>query len=437
MTLDQNFHGNQLFGKFRGVPAVICGAGPSLAKNGHLLHDLKDRALIFAGGSSTNSLDRMGIEPNFGGTIDPNPPQRDRMWRHNLFKTPFFYRNRVFHVALNTLQGPRLYVNGTGGYAISDWVESELGIKDVMVDEGHNVINFLTEIAYHMGCNPIIFVGLDLAYTDDKLYGVGVDGIESPDIRKLVETKQNKSPIFPRKDIHGEAVLTEWKWVMESEWIDKYARARPNTRFINSTEGGIGMGNYIPNIPLAEVLQKECKRCEDLEGRVLQSVMQGTFRDVTFTGIDNFLTKVCDGSKTILNKVSRILEILENLEKKQKKKRTAISIDNNTEIASLEKELREEPVYESLYSVMSKIKHKIAHRKLVGLSGVVKTKTERQRALDKIAVNKEMFGFLKEAVHANVETLTGACKEMCARGYKVTRIGKEEQGVENDKNIPV
>jgi hypothetical protein len=213
---------------------------------------------------------------------------------------------------------------------------------------------------------------------------------------------------------------------MESEWIDKYARARSGTRFINATEGGIGMGDYIPNTPLSEVMQTECKKYQDLDGRVLQSIMQGAFRDVTFSGIESFLAEVYNGSNTIVDKTSQILKALDNLEKKQKKKQTVVSVDNNTDIAKLEKSLREEPVYENLYSVMSKIRHKIAHRKLVGLSAVVTKKTDRQRALDKIQVNKEMFSFLKEAVEANVETLTGACKEMCARGYKITQIGSED-----------
>ena len=33
--------GNDLYGKFQGIPAIICGAGPSLQKNIHLLKELK------------------------------------------------------------------------------------------------------------------------------------------------------------------------------------------------------------------------------------------------------------------------------------------------------------------------------------------------------------------------------------------------------------
>jgi len=46
-TLDQAHLGNKLFGKFKNIPAIICGAGPSLEKNIEVLKTVQDRALIF------------------------------------------------------------------------------------------------------------------------------------------------------------------------------------------------------------------------------------------------------------------------------------------------------------------------------------------------------------------------------------------------------
>ena len=41
-----------LFGKFHGIPAIICGAGPSLTRHIETLKNISDRALIFGGGSA-------------------------------------------------------------------------------------------------------------------------------------------------------------------------------------------------------------------------------------------------------------------------------------------------------------------------------------------------------------------------------------------------
>src|SRR6185503_9490810 len=56
LELDNAENGSALSGKFQGVPAIICGAGPSLGKNIELLKTLKDKALIFAGGTAMNAL---------------------------------------------------------------------------------------------------------------------------------------------------------------------------------------------------------------------------------------------------------------------------------------------------------------------------------------------------------------------------------------------
>src|SRR5262249_22757958 len=45
--LPQSYWGNALFKQFEGIPAILCGAGPSLQKQLPLLHQLKDHALIF------------------------------------------------------------------------------------------------------------------------------------------------------------------------------------------------------------------------------------------------------------------------------------------------------------------------------------------------------------------------------------------------------
>ena len=171
---DQSLLGNHLFGKFKNVPAIICGAGPSLHKNIKDLKNVNNKAIIFGGSSSLNALLHQGINPHFGVGIDPNPKQAERLMELPRLDFPFFYRQRLHHEALELLKGPRLYITGTGGYDIADWFEKKCGIEGEEIEEGRNVVNFSLEIAYRMGCNPIIFVGMDLGYTDCKLYSPGV-----------------------------------------------------------------------------------------------------------------------------------------------------------------------------------------------------------------------------------------------------------------------
>ncbi|MBA3816485.1 MAG: motility associated factor glycosyltransferase family protein, partial [Parachlamydiaceae bacterium] len=73
LKLPNSYNGASLSGKFKGLPAIICGAGPSLDKNFDVLSKLHSRALIFAGATAFNALNAKGISPHIVVGIDPNP----------------------------------------------------------------------------------------------------------------------------------------------------------------------------------------------------------------------------------------------------------------------------------------------------------------------------------------------------------------------------
>lgn len=265
--LPQAYSANGLFGTFTGVPAIICGAGPSLTKNIETLKTLKNRALIFAGGSAMNAINFSGFLPHFGAGVDPNPAQLTRLIMNTAYEVPFFYRSRMNHEALSLVQGPHLYVTGAGGYKISKWLEENLGIAGEDVDEGMNVINFSLSLAFALGCNPIIFVGLDLAYSEGLSYHEGVTSHPTHDRRRDFLTKTSGDELLLKPDIYGKPVNTLWKWISESLWFGKFARERSEILFINATEGGIGMPG-IPAKPLSEVAEHLLLRKSDFVLRV-------------------------------------------------------------------------------------------------------------------------------------------------------------------------
>ncbi len=213
--LPDSLMGSSLFGEFQNVPALICGAGPSLNKHLDQLNALKERACLFAGGTAMKLLMQAGVRPHFGGGIDPNTEQWKLYQQIKELDFPVFYHPRIRSEALELLKGPKLYLSGTGGYEIGKWVDNQLGIAVQEMDEGHNVIHFLTQIALRMGCNPIIFIGMDLS-SHTALHGV------------------------LRNDIYGNPIHTEWKWIRESHWTSTLAQEKSDRCWINATEGGIG-----------------------------------------------------------------------------------------------------------------------------------------------------------------------------------------------------
>ncbi len=201
--------GQSLFGAFSGVPAVICGAGTSLEKEAPYLRTLKDRALLFAGGTALSSLSQMGIKPHFGGLIDPHAPS-NRFFQHQAFEVPLFFQTRAHPQLVKQMQGPCLWMPGSE----NDLLENEA------FDGGWNVSTFLVAIACHLGCSPIILVGVDLAQKEDRVSAGGLGREEEEELIPL------ENGLYTKRD-----------WVFAADWLSDFAKNHPEVEWVNASVG--------------------------------------------------------------------------------------------------------------------------------------------------------------------------------------------------------
>lgn len=201
--------GEGLFGAFSNTPAIICGAGVSLEKEIPHLKELKDKALILAGGTSLSSLGKFGITPHFGGLIDPHPPSK-RFFEHNAFDIPLFFQSRTNHQLLKRMRGPLLWIPGSQ----NDFLGEET------FDGGWNVSTFLVALAQQMGCNPIILVGVDLAQRGEKSYA---GDFERPEVGELIWVRDD---LYTRRD-----------WLFAADWLSDLAKEHPEVEWINTSDG--------------------------------------------------------------------------------------------------------------------------------------------------------------------------------------------------------
>lgn len=201
--------GEELFGQFANVPAIICGAGVSLEKESDYLKQLKDKALIFAGGTALSSLGKLGITPHFGGLIDPHPPT-SRFFANNSLDIPLFFQSRCHPELLKRMRGPLLWIPGSQ----NDFLTEET------FDGGWNVSTFLVALAQKMGCNPLILVGVDLAQRGEKAYAGDFDRPEAGEL------------IWVRDDLY-----TRRDWLYAADWLSDLAKAHPEVEWINLSDG--------------------------------------------------------------------------------------------------------------------------------------------------------------------------------------------------------
>ncbi|MFT4553665.1 MAG: hypothetical protein ACI9S8_002306 [Chlamydiales bacterium] len=417
LCLPDSYHGNQLFEKFSNVPAIICGAGPSLNKNISVLKDLSDKALIFSGGSSLNALNSQAIMPHFGAGIDPNALQFQRLVNNSSFELPFFYRGRMFHNAFRLIHGPKLYNNGTGGYFISEWFEENLGIESKIIDEGNNVANFCVELASALGCNPIIFVGMDLAYSEMSSYASGVVADTEVSEEKIVQGSGLNASAFIREDIFGNPVHTIWKWVTESDWIGDFAKDHPEKTLINATEGGIGFPG-VSNMTLKDVQSQFLLKTYNLHHRIHAEIQNSALPDVTPEKVMELMEEMRESLGNCVGLCDDLLNEIE-LVKKRLEQRKKVEENLQTGKAALyEIELTEEPAYTHILCTMTSACTKIMERQYYQVMFDKSLTSDLQRNLERLKINKKKIDYMREASLMTLEALQNSLKHQNVRKRK-------------------
>lgn len=275
LHLDESCNGTAFLDQFKGVPAIICSAGPSLRKNVELLKTLKNKALIFAGGTAMNALNGFECVPHFGCGVDPYSFHFSRIISNIAFETPFFYRSRMNQEAALAVQGPKLYLPGAVGYPIAQYIDEQLGYSSLELDDGANVINLSLTIAKALGCNPLIIVGLDLAYTDGMSYAPGLKTHAIYDVREQFITKLPYEELILVNDIYGQPVYSLMKWMIESNWYSSFVRCNPENKVLNCTEGGIGFQGG-EAITLQEAAEKYLSKTYDMDGLITKALHSKT-----------------------------------------------------------------------------------------------------------------------------------------------------------------
>ncbi|HEY4832264.1 MAG TPA: 6-hydroxymethylpterin diphosphokinase MptE-like protein, partial [Waddliaceae bacterium] len=338
--LPYSFNGHELEGKFQGTPAIICGAGPSLENQISLLRSIQDKALIFGAGTAMNVLTRHGLSPHFGGGVDPSTTSRSRLTTSFAFEVPYFYQNRFNYEALELVHGYKLFVSGTDFYNLR-YLEEKLGILSVHpIFAELSTTSFCLAVAEALGCNPIILVGVDLAYKDYHRYPKGVTAhpLDTKLEHKEVYTIFDEE-IIPGKNVDGNELPTRLDWVLEANSYSRFSYAHPRLNLINCTEGGL----VIPGVPygnFSETIHAELTRSFDILNWIhLEIQTSQKFAYLTTENISKALNQWKNSFYYSEKIVDKIFQVLRNRRDKFS------SPSYEAEVLSLKEELRQQEAY--------------------------------------------------------------------------------------------
>ncbi|MBS3905340.1 MAG: motility associated factor glycosyltransferase family protein [Simkania sp.] len=349
--LTRSFDARGLKDTFKGTPAVICGAGPSLKGCISTLQTLQDRALIIAGGSTITALGNAGVMPHLALAIDPNEEELHRLQASIVQETPFIYGQRLHSKVFDTFNAPLGYAPTKTGGSAEDWIHGKLHLGEETIggELGPEALSITTlglSIAYAMGCDPIIIAGVDLGYVGLERYAPGVmvqqpiepQGYDTP--REQLET------IIKRKDGKGRALYTLVKWVMEAGVFSKFAAKHKKVKFFRCGDQGLPMKG-IPSMPIEQIAEQYCTKTTDLLGRLHQVVQAAVLLSITQQEIADLKEELQESLKRMVGICSDMLEEIQRVESQEH-----LSMFPTGKMMALSMAFEEEPAFPCLFEAV-------------------------------------------------------------------------------------
>lgn len=252
---------NGFIDKFKDVPAVVIGSGPSVKKNLHLIEEMYDKALIISAGSSIGLIDKMNLLPHMNLSIDGSKDMSNDI--NNMLKQEeilFAYLNNVHFDCIEKYKGKKMYVKTLAEQSV-DYFEKHIENQTIPLSSGGSCTNVSVDFAKKLGCNPIILIGVDLAYTDLKSHADGI--LQRWDVEKEEIVEDNVNYI-KGKDINGNDIYTSSIWFSMMRGFNEYIEKNKDIKFINATEGGMRM-EKATHMTLRDTIDKYCTKTYDIK----------------------------------------------------------------------------------------------------------------------------------------------------------------------------
>ncbi len=304
--------------RFSGDPAIIVSAGPSLLKNIDQLKGLKGRAVLIAVQTALRPLMQRGIVPDFVTSLDFHEMSRKffegvgDLSDVHLVAEP----KATWHV-LDNYPGPiSLLENSWARMVLGDDLAARGGLK-----AGATVAHLAFYLAVHLGCDPIVFVGQDLAFTGHVFYVPGVEihhawrtelnrfnTIEHKEWERIVRNR----PILRKvSDAQGRSLYTDELLFTYLEQFETDVAELPN-RVVDATEGGACIRGT-EAMSLDRVAAEICTRDIDPERFAYRRTM--TRRNpARLPAVRDVLTRRIEQLDRVVTTCDELLEVLGELE---------------------------------------------------------------------------------------------------------------------------
>lgn len=254
---------NVLRDRFKGCPAIVISGGPSLRRNIDLLVEAKGKAVLIATQTLFKPLLARGIVPDFVTSLDFHSISQQFFHGVTDFRDVHLVAEpKVNWHVLDQYDSPVSLLHSSFA---EDLLGPELAARDGL-KPGASVAHLAFYLAEYLGCDPIVFVGQDLAFTGHSFYvpGVEVHSTWRGEINRFnsMETKEwerivrNRSILRKTVDVRGNHIYTD---DLLFTYLEQFERdfVASRAKIVNATEGGARMRGA-EALTLRETLDRFC-----------------------------------------------------------------------------------------------------------------------------------------------------------------------------------
>lgn len=246
---------------FAGRPAVIAAAGPSLDAVVPELRKVHERAVLIAVDTALRPLLNTGARPHLAVGLDPSALNARHFRALPPCPDTWLVSESALDAAAHRHFGERSFWFRVANHDPWPWYQ-ELGLDVGLIEVWGSVVTAAFQVAVLAGCDPIVFVGTDLAYTDGRPYARRTtyeyewarQVAAGADLAQLWQAWTKVHAPVQAIDLNGRETRTSAPLLAFRDWLLARA-ARSGRRIINATGAGMFFGGGVEQKSLAESLR--------------------------------------------------------------------------------------------------------------------------------------------------------------------------------------
>lgn len=296
----------ELRGKYKGYPGIVVSAGPSLDKNINLLKQMYGKAVIITTDAANRACKAVGAKVDGIASIERDIPTYNIFYKNQELDSDMVFVGPalVWPDILSEYPGKKILLAKTA-QGIDGWWGDFFPQQEYIL-QGFSCSNVAHAVLEQMGCDPIILIGQDFAYTENKKHSDDSKCTEKNVIKEL-SRENHKTWVMgvDGEEIPSSEVLNQFREVMEQ------MITLGSAKVIDATEGGaLIKGTTI--MTFQEAIDKYCTKelpyhMKDLlEEKHVEKEEYLECYDRIIKGIDGILQDAHD----ILDKIKEYCKVL-------------------------------------------------------------------------------------------------------------------------------